>query len=122
MAMNNIDQVRLQIGDLDEEEQYLDDDQITFFLQENGNKVMDASIACLEVIIASIALSPESLKVGEITEYAPKLEGLERLLAALIAKKNKGSGKMPFVVKSDRRNWCDIDNLYSRTGHPHFDY
>ena len=53
MALSKLEQVRLQIGDVDDEEQYLDDDQILFFLQDNANVVLDASIACLEVIIAS---------------------------------------------------------------------
>lgn len=122
MALSKLEQVRLQIGDVDEEEQYLDDDQIMFFLQDNSNVVLDASIACLEVIIASIALAPAQLKVGAITEYAPEIAGLENRLKALKEKKAKGSGKMPFLVHSDRRNWDDIDNLYSNRLYPRFKY
>lgn len=120
MAISNLQQVRMEIGDTDPEEQYLDDDQITFYLQQSGNSVIKASIECLETIIAAIALAPSSLKVGAITETAPELAGLERRLAYLKEKKAKGSGRLPIVVKSDRKNWNDVDELYSRTHHRRF--
>lgn len=122
MPLSKIDQVRLQIGDTDVEEQYLDDAQVQFFLDQNGNSVLDTAIECLEVIIASIALSPKELKVGEITEKAPDVVLLENRLKSLKEKKAAGDKRMPFIVKSDRTNWNDIDSLYTRQGNNQFNY
>lgn len=125
MALSKVSQVRLMIGDTDTTEPFLEDEQIQFFLEQNQGHTLKAAIESLASIIAAIALSPSSLKVGAITEEAPEVEDLENRLVYLQTKLANGGGvgrgKLPLIVKSDRKDWKDFDSLFHKNKQ-HFKY
>lgn len=125
MALSKVSQVRLMIGDTDTTEPFLEDEQIQFFLDQNQGHTLKAAIESLASIIAAIALAPSSLKVGAITEEAPEVEDLEQRLVYLQTKLANGGGvgrgKLPLIVKSDRKDWDDFDSLF-HNNKQHFKY
>lgn len=107
------EQVRLNIGDTDTEEQYLSDSVITFLLTENGNNVLDASIAALEAIINQIALQPSRWEIGDASETRASVEQLENRLQELINKRNAQKyTAIPIILNTDRKDWDDLDKIF----------
>lgn len=112
--MDNIDQVRLNIGDTDTEEYFLDDTVISFLLQENGNNVLETSIEALEAIINNIALQPERWRIGDAAESRASVDQLEDRLKSLINKRNaKNYTAIPIILHPSRKNWDDIDKVFN---------
>ncbi len=108
---NIVDQMRLNTGDFIEDEPFLQDDVYLWYFQENGNSVIDGSIAALESIISYIALSPSSWEIGDASEDRPSVQSLEARLVKLRAKRS--NAKVPVVIRSDRKNWDDINCLFN---------
>jgi len=123
MASNNldptnlVDQMRLYTGDFIEDEPYLNDDVYLWFYTQAGNSVLDGSISALESIINNIALSPAEWRIGDASERATSITQLESRLNSLKLKRT--SSKVPVKIHSDRKNWCDYDELFS-TSNPTF--
>lgn len=113
MALNPntiVGQMRLYTGDYILDEPYLEDAVYVWLYAQNGNSVIEGSIAALESIINNIALSPASWRNGDVSETTQSIESLERRLADL--KLKRSSTKAPVVFSSDRKNWCDFDKAF----------
>ena len=113
MALNPntiVGQMRLNTGDFIEDEPYLEDAVYVWLYEQNGNSVIEASIAALESIINNIALSPASWRIDDVAETAQSIESLERRLVTLKLKRT--SVKAPVVISSDRKSWCDFDKAF----------
>lgn len=111
--MTPLDQVRLNIGDTDSEEYYLDDTVITFLLSEHGNSVLDTSIAALEAIVNKIAIQPSRFKVGDLSETRASVDQLENRLQELINKRNAQKyTAIPIILNTDRKDWDDLDKIF----------
>ncbi len=80
------------------------------FYNQAGNSVIDGSILALEAIIANIALTPLKWSIGEASETAPQITQLNDRLVAL--KQRKTNNKVPMILKSDRKTWCDFDKVF----------
>lgn len=114
MALNTnvvVDRMRLLTGDFIEDEPYLDDDIYMWFYEENGNSEVDGAVEALEAIINNISLSPARWQIGDASETGPALEALEKRLLSLKAKRS--GSKVPVVIKSDRKNWCDFESAFN---------
>lgn len=109
--LNLVDQMRLLTGDYIEDEPYLNDDVYLWMYEQNGNSVLDGSIEALESIINNIALSPAEWRIGDASEVATSVDALEKRLQALKLKRT--TTKVPVVIASDRKSWCDFDELFS---------
>lgn len=107
---NFVDQMRLNTGDYIEDEEYLSDAVYVWFYNQSGQSVLDGSILALESIINNIALSPERWVIGDSSESRASVETLTQRLQALQIKK-KGT-KVPVIIRSDRKNWCDFDKVF----------
>ena len=107
---NFVSQMRLNTGDFLEDELYLEDAIYVFFYNQTGNSVIDGSIQALEAIIANIALSPTKWAIGDASETAPRVVELNDRLVAL--KQRKSNNKVPVIINSDRKNWCDFNKAF----------
>lgn len=109
---NFVDQMRLNTGDFIEDEPYLEDSIYVYFYELAGNSVIDGSIMALESIINNIALSPQRWQIGEASETGPLVTALTERLTAL-TERRKGA-KVPVILKSDRKNWCDFNDAFGQ--------
>lgn len=107
---NFVDQMRLNTGDFIEDELFLDDAIYVHFYSQAGSSVIDGSILALEAIIANIALSPIKWTIGDASETAASVVQLNERLISL--KQRKNSNKVPVIIKSDRKTWCDFDKVF----------
>lgn len=110
---NFVDQMRLNTGDFIEDEPYLEDSIYVYFYGLAGNSVIDGSIMALESIINNIALSPQRWQIGDASETGPLITALTERLQAL--KTRKTNSKVPVLLHSDRRNWCDFDEAFGQS-------
>lgn len=113
MALNPntiVGQMRLNTGDYIEDEPYLEDAVYVWLYEQNGNSVIEGSIAALESIINNIALSPASWRIDNVSESTQSIESLERRLTTLKLKRT--TVKAPVVFSSDRKDWCDFDKAF----------
>lgn len=117
-----VNQIRLMVGDTSQDLPYLSDETYEWILGDNAgsNYLLNSACEALEMIINQIALSPQSIKTEEITEIGPLVSALESRLNSLKAKRDAaaaqyGFGKsFPMMVKSDRKNWNDLDELFGK--------
>lgn len=112
---DNITQVRLTVGDTNNDIVWLDDNTYQWLLESNGNRVIDAAIEALEMIINQVALAPQSVQTEDVREVGPAVDALERRLTNLKAKRSSNTAVtrgFPMIIKSDRKNWDDIDSIY----------
>ncbi len=107
---NFVDQMRLNTGDFIEDEPYLEDSIYVYFYNLAGNSVIDGSIMALESIINNIALSPQRWQIGDASETGPLVVALTERLTALKARRT--GAKVPVILKSDRKNWCDFEKAF----------
>lgn len=110
---NFVDQMRLNTGDFIEDEPYLEDSIYIYFYELAGNSVIDGSIMALESIINNIALSPQEWRIGEASERGPLITALTERLAAL--KVRRTGSKVPVILRSDRKNWCDFSDAFGQS-------
>jgi len=109
---NFVDQMRLNTGDFIEDEPYLEDSIYVYFYELAGNSVIDGSIMALESIINNIALSPQRWQIGEASETGPLITALTQRLTSLIDRRT--GAKVPVVLRSDRKNWCDFNEAFGQ--------
>lgn len=109
---NFVDQMRLNTGDFIEDEPYLEDSIYVYFYELTGNSVIDGSILALESIINNIALSPQEWRIGEATEKGPLISALTARLESL--KVRRTGAKVPVILRSDRKNWCDFNEAFGQ--------
>lgn len=105
-----IGQIRLKVGDTNKNDPYMDDSVYAWFYTQNGNSVIDASIAALESLINQIALNPTEWDVGDLGAKNAVVATLERRLSSLRSEKAKY--KAPVVISSDRKNWNDFNKAF----------
>lgn len=105
-----VDQMRLKVGDTNKNDPYMEDSIYTWFYTQNGNSVIEGSIAALESLINQIALNPSEWDVGDVGAKSAVVNTLERRLTNL---RNERSGnKAPVLIGSDRKNWNDFNKLF----------
>ena len=108
-----IQQLRLIVGDVSLDYPFLDDNTYQWLIDTYPLQ-LNAAVEALEMIINQIALSPQSIKTDAVTEVGPLVASLEKRLSSLKAKKQISSSGFPMVVKSDRKSWSDLDNLFPK--------
>jgi hypothetical protein len=111
--LNPVDRIRLLVGDFILDEPFLSNEVYLWLYSENGSDDLATAIAALQHIINYIALSPTEWKIGEAQETAASVTILERRLADLQRQQGKAA---PILIHSDRKNWCDFDEAFGRTG------
>lgn len=106
-------QMRLLVGDFSSagDDPWLTDDIYLWFYQQAKNSILDGSIAALESIINQIALRPTSIGNADVNEaWTGTVKTLTGRLADLKLKKT--ASVVPMVIKSDRKNWNDFNELF----------
>lgn len=119
VILTDLNRVRLLVGDTAQDLPYLADDTYTWLLETyagNTNYILQAAVASLEMIINQIALSPQSIKTEEIQEVGPLVAALEKRLDSLKKQRDAKTtvARFPMLVKSDRADWDDLDNLFGK--------
>lgn len=117
MALSNsyIERIRLSVGDTDEDYKFLEDSVYEFLYFENQSNELKTAVAALESIINYISLNPESETLGQVSGKGVNSTWLEQRLTQLLNKANKqGSryGKVPIVIRSDRKDWNDFGKIF----------
>lgn len=108
-----VGRMRLLTGDYNnnEDDVWMADNLYTFFYQQANNSELDGAIAALESIINQIALRPTTVRNADASEsYSGTVEFLSARLADL--KLRKKSSVVPVLIKSDRKNWNDFNELF----------
>ena len=108
-----VGRMRLLTGDFNnnEDDVWLADNLYTFFYQQANNSELDGAIAALESIINQIALRPTTVRNADASEsYTGTVEMLSARLVEL--KQRKKSTMVPVVIRSDRKNWNDFNELF----------
>ncbi len=117
-VVRDIDRVRLLIGETDIDDTNIQDEEISFFVGEEANYYLAASMAALAVSRKIMAGGLEDLKVGE-TRIRTKRAG--ELIALADRLKNRGSAyKLPSaggIYVADR----EASNVDTTLIQPHFE-
>lgn len=107
---NFVDKIRLIVGDYILDEPLLPDSVYVWLFEKYDGNEVEAAIEALESIINNIALSPSKWSLGEASEWGANMPALQKRLDDLKMKR-KGS-IVPVVIRSDRENWNDFNNLF----------
>lgn len=110
-----VGQMRLLTGDYtnDAGDVWLPDSVYTFLYAQNNNSILDGAIAALESIINNIALRPTSVTNADSSEsYNDSVRVLSIRLDELKLKRKNTI--VPVVIKSDRKNWNDFNELFGK--------
>lgn len=110
-----VGQMRLMTGDFstDASDPWLPDSVYTWFYAQANNSILDGSILALESIINNIALRPTSVTNADSSEsYNNSVRTLSLRLHELRLKRT--SSVVPVMIKSDRKNWKDFDDLFGK--------
>ena len=118
-TLSDLQRIRLMVGDVAQDLPYLDDNTYEWLMETKAgdNVMLRAAVEALEMIINQIALSPQSIKTEDITEIGPLVAALELRLNSLKAQRDAKDAvpkRMPIVVKSDRSDWNDFDELFGK--------
>lgn len=110
-----VGQMRLMTGDFstDASDPWLPDSVYTWFYAQANNSILEGSILALESIINNIALSPTTVTNADSSEsYTNSVKTLSKRLEELKLKRN--SSLVPVLIKSDRGNWNDFNELFGK--------
>lgn len=112
LSVNPRNRVRLLIGDI-AELPWLDDGAYNFVIDKNEGNELRAAYDLLGYIQSRIALEPVQSTNGYANETRPLLEGIEarRKELEVMIRKEEGTYAIPIVVRSDRKDWKDIDSI-----------
>jgi len=95
-AANSKDAVRFLVGDTQEDEQLVQDAEISWALAESNNNVYAAAAAIADSIAAFFATQPDTVKIGPITEQASyRAKNYADLAIRLSAKANRKQTIIP---------------------------
>ncbi|QHJ81195.1 MAG: hypothetical protein [Bacteriophage sp.] len=111
-------QMRLLTGDFSSagDDPWLSDDLYLWFYQQANNSILDGSIAALESIINQVALRPVSVTNADVKEvWTGTVAILQARLVSLKAQRQ--NSPVPIVIKSDRKNWNDFNDLFGNDCH-----
>ena len=81
-----VGKVRLIIGDTDITDAAFTDEEITYFLTENGSNINLAAADTLEAWVAKYATAPDSEKIGDYSYSQKIVSHLNKLAVELRAK------------------------------------
>lgn len=115
LSTSYIARIRLTVGDTDVEYAFLDDSVYEFLYFENAQNELDTAIAALENIINYIALNPTAEALGAVSGSGVTVLTLEARLNELKSRKTKdakGIKRIPIMIRSDRKDWSDINKLF----------
>jgi len=112
LAVNARNRVRLKVGDV-AKIPWLDDGVYNFALQNNDGNELRAAYDVLRYVESRIALEPSGNTNGFYSESRPILKEIERLKDELHIELRKAEGtyKVPIIVRTDRKDWKDIDSI-----------
>lgn len=110
-TLTQLQQIRLIVGDTDGDFPFLADTTYEWLIELRGS-IYAAGADALEMIINQLALSPQSIKTQDLTEVGPLIAALEARLASLKKRAVPSTRGFPMLVKSDRKDWKDIDSIY----------
>lgn len=109
-----IARVRFDVGDTS---QYpiFSDSVYDYVISKNSGDELVSSIEMLDQIIGTLIVSPSEIKVGDITEAGALYDFFTERLAELRARRYRKAGELgtvPLAIRSDRKNWNDIDSIF----------
>lgn len=106
--------VRLLVGDV-AEIPWLDDAVYNYAVGSNDGDEYKAAYDVLRWVESRITLEPTTADNGVIREERPLLEYIAKRKKELLddIAKRDGTYTVPVVVKSDRKNWNDIDSIFN---------
>lgn len=119
LTTNPVSRIRLEVGDTSAYPIF-PDTVYTYYYQKNLEDELSAAIEVLEAIIQTVIISPDDVSVGDI-QSADALVAFfnERLLQLRQKKFAKKGGDLvspPLAIRSDRKNWDDLNNLFKGSG------
>ena len=116
LSSDPIQRIRLMVGDTTTFPM-LEDSVYQFLYLSNNNDELATAIEAAESIINSLVLNPLDDSVGTASQKTRTLREMERRLTELQNKKIKdssGSQRIPVVIRTDRKDWNDINNIFKR--------
>lgn len=114
LAASPRNRVRLLIGDI-AHIPWLDDGVYNYILQQNNMDELKAAYDLLKYVESRITLEPQSSSGGFVKEEAPALEyiAIRKKELDIEIRKRDGGYVVPVIMTSDRKNWNDIDSIFS---------
>jgi hypothetical protein len=114
LPTNARNRVRLLVGDV-ADIPWLDDGVYNYTLDKNEGDELKAAYEVLSYVESRITLEPVSSSNGFVDEERPLLDWIAIRKKELLDEIAKRDGKYapPVVVRSDRKNWNDIDSIFN---------
>lgn len=115
LVSSAVQRVRLTIGDISEDFPILSDEVYEYLLYENGSNEQATAVAALENIINYFSLNPTDEVFGDVGGKRFDIRVMEKRLQDLISKPTKdksGVGRVPILLRSDRKGWDDFNKLF----------
>lgn len=116
LVSDPVSRVRLLVGDIVPDYPILDDTTYEYLTLINTSE-LSAAIEALEIILNFYSLSPDTEELGGVKGSGISVNRLEKQLTKLKAKftaDKTGTGRVPMVLRSDRKDWSDFDNIWSK--------
>lgn len=110
LTSDPIQRVRLLTGDISDFP-ILEDGVYEFQIFQAETEDL-AALECLDNIINFITLNPTQVSLGDTTSIVYDLRAFERRRSALLDRINSqaaGTGKVPILISTDRKDWSDFD-------------
>lgn len=107
--------VRLLIGDV-ANIPWLDDSVYNYILTKNSNDELQSAVELLQYVESRIILEPTTYTTGFTSEERPVIEYIANRIKQLkvdLAKRD-GTYSPPVVVRSDRKDWKDIEGIFPK--------
>lgn len=106
--------VRLLVGDV-ADIPWLDDGVYNYTIDKNEGDELKAAYDVLSYVESRITLEPVRSSNGFVDEERPLLLYIEKRKKELLTDIAKRDGRyaIPVVVRSDRKNWNDIDSIFN---------
>lgn len=106
--------VRLLVGDV-ADIPWLDDGVYNYTIDKNEGDELKAAYDVLSYVESRITLEPVRSSNGFVEEERPLLLYIEKRKKELLTDIAKRDGRyaIPVVVRSDRKNWNDIDSIFN---------
>lgn len=118
LAIDPVSRVRFEVGDTSQYPIFSDSVYDYIIIKNDGDEYVSA-MEVLEKIITSLIISPSEFKVGNITDTESYVVFFEGRLEALRQTQYRKAGQLsttPLAVRSDRKNWDDLNSIFKRSG------
>lgn len=116
LATSPIQRIRLLAGDTSDFP-VLEDNVYSYMYEVNKYNELATAIDVVETIITILVINPVDLSVGENRQKDSSLADYKRVLTQLKTKNlqdNTKTSRLPIMIKSDKVNWNELDNLFKR--------